>query len=163
MHAAAALSVPFDLKVCARALDAPGAMSFVYRTRFLHTLKRKALAKARRFPGIDAVRVRSARTLFEFDEALTGPVHGFVGAEDYWAQSSSGPYVARVRVPLLLLSAQDDPFIPAACLPREAAASNPCVTLEATARGGHLGFVAGPFLPWFWAERRVAEFLAGHL
>jgi predicted alpha/beta-fold hydrolase len=163
VRAAAALSVPFDLKACARALDAPGAMSFVYRTRFLHTLKRKALAKARRFPGIDAARVRSARTLFEFDEALTGPVHGFAGAEDYWAQSSSGPYVARVRVPLLLLSAEDDPFIPAACLPREAAASNPHVTLEAPARGGHLGFIAGPFLPWFWAERRVAEFLAAHL
>jgi predicted alpha/beta-fold hydrolase len=138
-------------------------MSFVYRTRFLHTLKRKALAKARRFPGIDGARVRSARTLFEFDEALTGPVHGFKGAEDYWAQSSSGPYVERVRVPLLLLSAEDDPFIPAACLPREAAAANPCVTLETPARGGHLGFVAGPFLPWFWAEWRVAEFLAAHL
>jgi uncharacterized protein len=163
VRAAVALSVPFDLKACARALDAPGAMSFVYRTRFLHALKRKALAKARRFPGIDEARVRSARTLFEFDEALTGPVHGFKGAEDYWAQSSSGQYVPRVRVPLLLLSAQDDPFIPAACLPREAAASNPCVTLEAPSRGGHLGFVAGPFLPWFWAERRAGEFLAAHL
>ena len=163
VRAAAALSVPFDLKACAQALDAPGAMSFVYRTRFLHTLKRKALAKARLFPGVDLARVRAARTLFEFDEALTGPVHGFAGAEDYWAQSSSGPYVARVRVPLLLLSAQDDPFIPAACLPREAAAANPCVTLEVPARGGHLGFVAGPFVPWFWAERRAAEFLAAHL
>jgi len=163
VRAAAALSVPFDLKACAAALDAPGAMSFVYRTRFLHTLKRKALAKSRCFPGLDEARVRSARTLFEFDEALTGPVHGFAGAEDYWAQSSSGPYVARVRVPLLLLSAQDDPFIPAACLPREAAASSPCVTLEAPAHGGHLGFVAGPFLPWFWAERRAAEFLAARL
>jgi len=163
VRAAAALSVPFDLKECARALDAPGAMSFVYRSRFLRTLKRKALAKARRFPGIDAARVRSARTLFEFDEALTGPVHGFAGAEDYWAQSSSGPFVSRVRVPLLLLSAEDDPFIPASCLPRQAAAANPYVTLETHPRGGHLGFVAGPYLPRFWAESRVAEFLAAHL
>jgi uncharacterized protein len=163
VRAAAAISVPFDLKECARALDAPGAMSFVYRSRFLHSLKRKALAKARTFSGIDAARVRSARTLFEFDEALTGPVHGFAGAEDYWAQSSSGPFVARVRVPLLLLAAEDDPFIPAACLPRKAAAANPCVTLETWPRGGHLGFVAGPYLPWFWAEWRAAEFLAASL
>ena len=162
VSAAAALSVPFDLKACAQALDAPGAMSFVYRSRFLRTLKRKALAKVQMFPGIDAARVRSARTLFEFDEALTGPVHGFAGAEDYWAQSSSGPYVARVRVPLLLLSAEDDPFIPSSCLPRTAASKNPCVTLETYPRGGHLGFVAGPYLPRFWAERRVAEFLAAH-
>src|SRR5712692_9348795 len=147
----------------ARGRHAPGTMSFVYRSRFLRTLKHKALAKARKFPGIAEARVRSARTLFEFDEALTGPVHGFAGAEDYWARSSSGPFVARVRVPLLLLSAEDDPFIPASCLPREAAAANPCVTLETHPRGGHLGFVAGPYVPWFWAEWRVAECLAEHL
>src|SRR6266481_2608217 len=88
VRAAAALSVPFDLKECARALDARGAMSFVYRWRFLRSLKRKAMAKAGAFSGIDVARVRSARTLYEFDEALTGPVHGFEGAEDYWAQSS---------------------------------------------------------------------------
>jgi uncharacterized protein len=163
VRAAAAVSVPFDLEACARALDAPGAMSFVYRTRFLRTLKRKALAKAQLFPGIDVARVRSARTLLEFDEAVTAPVHGFAGAEDYWSRSSSGPYVGRVRVPLLLLSAEDDPFIPAACLPRAAAAANPSVTLEVYPRGGHLGFVAGPFLPSFWAERRVAEFLSAHV
>jgi uncharacterized protein len=163
VRAAAAVSVPFDLRACARALDGPGAMSFVYRTRFLRTLKRKALAKARLFPGIDAARVRSARTLFEFDEAATAPVHGFRDAQDYWERSSSGPYVSRVRVPLLLLSAEDDPFVPAACLPRAASAANPAVTLEVYSRGGHLGFVAGPFLPRFWAEWRLAEFLAAQL
>jgi predicted alpha/beta-fold hydrolase len=163
VRAAVALSVPFDLKLCARALDAEGAMAFVYRTRFLRTLKRKALAKARRFPQIDSPRVRAARTLFEFDEAITAPVHGFEGAEDYWARSSSGPYLPRVRVPLLLLSAEDDPFIPVECLPRAAAVANPRVTLEVHPKGGHLGFVAGPYLPWFWAEHRAAEFLAAHL
>jgi predicted alpha/beta-fold hydrolase len=162
VQAAVALSVPFDLELCARSLDAPGAMAFVYRTRFLRTLKRKALEKAQRFPQIDAVRVRAARTLREFDEAVTAPVHGFAGAQDYWAQSSSGPFVPRVRVPLLLVSAEDDPFIPAECLPRAAAAANPCVTLEVCRSGGHLGFVAGPHLPWFWAEWRAVEFLASH-
>jgi predicted alpha/beta-fold hydrolase len=167
VQAAAALSVPFDLKLCARALDGRDAMAFVYRTRFLHTLKRKALEKAHRFPQLDVARIRASRTLFEFDEAVTAPVHGFAGAEDYWAQSSSGPFVSRVRVPLLLISAEDDPFIPPECLPRTAAAANPFVTLEVLPYGGHLGFVAGPLLPWFWAERRAIEFLAtkirGHL
>jgi uncharacterized protein len=162
VRAAVAVSVPFDLKLCARALDARDAMALVYRTRFLRTLKRKTVEKARLFPQIDIARVRAARTLFEFDEAVTAPVHGFSGAQDYWAQSSSGPYVARVRVPLLLLSAQDDPFIPAECLPHAAAAANPAVTLELYPNGGHLGFVAGPYVPWFWAEWRAAEFLAAH-
>ena len=164
VRAAAALSVPFDLKASAQALDAPDPMSFVYRTRFLRSLKRKALEKARRFPEqIDAGRVRAARTLFEFDEALTAPVHGFAGAEDYWVQSSSGPYLERIRVPLLLVAAEDDPFIPAESLPRAAASANPRVVLETFPRGGHLGFVAGPIRPWFWAEWRAAEFLAAHL
>jgi uncharacterized protein len=163
VQAAVAVSVPFDLKLCARALDAGDAMAFVYRTRFLHTLKRKALEKAGRFSQLDAARIKKARTLFEFDEAVTAPVHGFAGAEDYWAQSSSGPYVPRVRVPLLLISAEDDPFIPPECLPRAAAAANARVTLEVHPNGGHLGFVAGPLRPWFWAEWRATEFLAAHL
>jgi uncharacterized protein len=163
VQAAVALSVPFDLKLCARALDAEGAMEFVYRTRFLRSLKHKALEKARRFPQLDVPRIRAARTLFEFDEAVTAPMHGFADAEDYWAQSSSGPFVPRVRVPLLLVSAEDDPFIPPGCLPRAAATANPCVALEVYPHGGHLGFVAGPHLPWFWAEWRAAEFLASHL
>jgi predicted alpha/beta-fold hydrolase len=164
VRAAAALSVPFDLALCADALDGPDAMAWVYRTRFLRSLKAKALEKAGRFADrLDAERVRAARTLREFDEAITGPLHGFAGAEDYYAQSSSGPYVERVRVPLLLLSAEDDPFIPPVCLPRAAASRNRFVTLEASPHGGHLGFVAGPLLPWFYAERRAMEFLASHV
>jgi len=162
--AAAALSVPFDLALCADALDGPGAMAWVYRTRFLRSLKAKALDKAGRFPQrLDVEKVRAARTLREFDEAITGPVHGFAGATDYYAQSSSGPYVSRVRTPLLLLSAEDDPFIPPQCLPRDAAEENRLVTLETLPRGGHLGFVAGPLLPSYWAERRAIEFLASHV
>jgi predicted alpha/beta-fold hydrolase len=163
VRAAAALSVPFDLALCADALDGPGAMAWVYRTRFLRSLKAKALEKAGRFPRLDAAKVRAARTLREFDEAITGPLHGFAGAEDYYAQSSSGPYVERVRVPLVLLSAEDDPFIPPVCLPRAAASANRFVTLETSSHGGHLGFVAGPLLPWFYAERRAIEFLASHV
>lgn len=165
VRAAVAVSVPFDLALCARTLDGPGAMSFVYRTRFLRTLKRKSLEKSARFPGaFDAARVEAARTLGEFDEALTGPVHGFAGAEDYWEQSSSGPFVARVRVPLLLLSAEDDPFIPAQAIPRAAAAANPAVTLEVHPHGGHLGFIEGTgFRPRYYAERRALDFLEAHL
>ena len=165
VRAAAAISVPFDLALCARTLDGPGAMSFVYRTRFLRTLKRKSLEKAPRFPGgFDAGRLRAVSTLTGFDDVLTGPVHGFAGAVDYYARSSSGPYVSRVRVPLLLLSAEDDPFIPPESIPREAAAHNPAVTLEVHAHGGHLGFVEGP--PWrprFYGERRALEFLLAQL
>ena len=162
IKAAVALSVPFDLALSARTLDGPGFWRWVYRTRFLRSLKRKSLAKLKKFPGAaDGDRVRRARTLFEFDDALTARIHGFGSAPDYYAQSSSGSFVERVRVPLLLLSAADDPFIPAQCIPRP---TNRSVTLEISPEGGHLGFVEGP--PWrprFYAERRAVEFLAQHV
>jgi predicted alpha/beta-fold hydrolase len=162
VRAAAALCVPFDLSLCVRTLDSKGFWRWVYRTWFLRSLKRKSLEKLKKFPGAaDEERVARARTLFEFDDALTSRVHGFGGAVDYYAQSSSGPYVDRVRVPLLLLSALDDPFIPGECIPRT---TNPRVTLEVQEIGGHLGFVEGSILrPRFYAERRAAEFLAEHL
>ena len=163
IRAAAALSVPFDLAACAHTLDSEGFWRWAYRTRFLRTLKRKSLLKHAKFPeGLDARRVSQARTLFEFDDAVTAAVHGFASAPDYYAQSSSGPFVGLVRVPLLLLSAEDDPFIPASSIPRFV--QNARVTLEVWPRGGHLGFVEGP--PWrprYYAERRAVEFLAEHV
>src|SRR5258708_3220124 len=122
----------------------PSRRPGIGRPRLLRTLKRKSLAKLKEFPGAaDADRVRRARTLFEFDDALTARVHGFGSAPDYYAQSSSRSFVERVQVPLLLLSAADDPFIPAQCIPRP---TNRSVTLEISAEGGHLGFVEGQ--PW---------------
>lgn len=162
IKAASALSVPFDLRLAAETLDSPGFWRWVYRTRFLHSLKRKSLEKLKKFPGAaDPERVRHARTLFEFDDALTARLHGFEGALDYYAQSSSGGFVDRVRTPLLLLSAEDDPFIPGRCIPRT---ENPSVTTEIWPNGGHLGFVEGPlWRPRFYAERRAVAFLAGHV
>jgi uncharacterized protein len=162
IRAAAALSVPFDLAACSRTLDGPGFWQRVYRTRFLRSLKKKALEKLAIFPGAyDAGRVRRAQTLLEFDEAVTAAVHGFSSAADYYAKSSSGPFLGKVRTPLFLLAAEDDPFIPAETIPREVPAN---VTLEVWAQGGHLGFVEGPlWAPRFYAEERACEFLARYV
>ena len=160
--AAAAVSVPFDLAACARALDGPGFWPFVYRERFLRRLRRKALRKARAHPGaLDAARVRRARTFAAYDALVTAPLHGFEDAEDYWRRSSSGPLVGAVRRPLLLLSAADDPLVPLPSLPMAAARANPAVTLEVTAGGGHVAFVAGPpWAPRYFAESRVLDFFS---
>jgi predicted alpha/beta-fold hydrolase len=162
VRAAAAISVPFDLERSARALDAPGFWSAVYRERFLRRLRAKARDKARRFPGaFDARAAARARTFAEFDAVVTAPLHGFPSAEVYWRTCSSGRFLAGVRRPLLALSALDDPIVPAATIPVAAARENPLVTLETTQAGGHVAFVAGsPFWPSFWAERRAVDFLA---
>ena len=108
-------------------------------------------------------RVQAARTLFEFDDVVTAPVHGFADANDYYARSSSMRFLSLIRVPTLLLSAVDDPFLPSDVLAqvRDVAESNHHITVEFPKAGGHVGFVSGPnpFRPFYYAEWRVAEFL----
>ncbi len=165
VRAAVVVSVPFDLAGCARALDGPGLAARLYRERFLRKLKPKALAKSARFAGhLDDARIRGARTLRDFDDAVTAPLHGFATAEEYYARSSSAGFLAGVRRPLLILQAADDPFIPEETLPLAAARANPWLELELSAGGGHVAFVAGP--PWWphrFAERRAAAWLEAKL
>ena len=159
LAAAVAISVPFDLTACAAVLDR-GLRRALYTANFMRTLRRKVVDKARRFPGfVDLDAVRRARTFAAYDRAVTAPLHGFADERDYWARSSSGPYLARIRRPTLLISALDDPFIPAESLP-DPRALPPDVTAEFVARGGHVGFVEGwPWRTASWAERRAVEFV----
>lgn len=163
--AAVAISTPFDLARCAEALDGPGFWPWVYRARFLRTLKAKAVRSARRFPnGIDVSKVRQAKTFREFDEHVTARLFGFEGALDYWNRASSGPFLEKVATPLLAINALDDPMIPAASLPLDALGKNPHVTTRFTPNGGHVGFVEGSlFAREYAAERMAMEFLASHL
>jgi uncharacterized protein len=165
LRAAVAVSVPFDLAACAVALDGAGFWPFVYRERFLRRLRRKALAKADAHPDrIDAAAVRRARTFSAYDGLVTAPIHGFASAHDYWTRCSARHFVEGVRRDLLLLSADDDPLVPASSIPVEAARSNPAVTLEVTRGGGHVAFVSGaPGRARYWAEERALAFLLPRL
>jgi hypothetical protein len=109
-------------------------------------------------------RIRGLRTLEDFDDLITGPLHGFRDARDYYEKSSSLSYLSRIRLKTLLLSAVDDPMLPPAVLTdvRELAEHNSALHLEFQAKGGHAGFVAGsrPWRPFYYAEYRVGEFFA---
>jgi uncharacterized protein len=164
VHAAVAVSVPYDLAAGADALDAT-PMGRFYTGVFLKSLVAKADAKAALLVDrCDLERVRAARSFRDFDDAATAPIHGFAGADDYYDRSSAKRYLTHVRVPSLLLHAADDPFLPAAAFPHAEVAANPYLTALMTPRGGHVGFIAGP--PWrprFWAEETAAAWLAGRL
>jgi predicted alpha/beta-fold hydrolase len=164
LAAAVAISVPFDLARCARQLDR-GFERAVYTGHFLRTLRRKVVDKAVRFPGfVDVDAVLRARTFSEYDRVVTAPLHEFADEHDYWARSSSGPYLSRIRRPTLLINALDDPIVPAAGLP-DPRTLPPEVSVEFTECGGHAGFFEGRW-PWrlqSWAERRAVDFLAGVL
>ncbi len=138
---AAAVSAPVDLTAAGYALER--GFAIVYAKHFLHTLKARSFAKLARFPGMfDAARARAARTLREFDDCVTAPVHGFAGVDDYYTRSSSKPWLGCVQVPTLVLNARDDPFLPEHDLPGAGEVSA-AVTLEFPATGGHVGFVSG--------------------
>lgn len=160
--AAAAVSTPFDLAAGSRHLESGFSRSYV--RFFVRSLRHKALAALARHPElpIDRIALARARTFWEFDDAVTAPIHGFRDAADYYARSSSLPYLGRVRIPTLLLSAEDDPFLPPVVLEsvRRVAATNPALVLDFTPRGGHVGWVAGP--PWrprYHMESRVTDWL----
>ncbi|MEX2179862.1 MAG: alpha/beta fold hydrolase [Gemmatimonadaceae bacterium] len=159
--AAAAVSAPFDLEAGAHEISRGFAR--VYDRRFLTSLRRKALAKLVRYPDLfDREKLARATSVIEFDDAVTAPVHGFASAHDYYVRSSSVHFLTDIRVPTLLLSARDDPFLPAAALDTAArvAAGNPVITTEVHDHGGHVGFVSGAF-PWtaaYYAEARAYRF-----
>jgi predicted alpha/beta-fold hydrolase len=161
IRAAAAVSVPFDLEAGARRIS-EGPFR-IYDRSFLSSLRRKALAKLERIPDLlDRKPLERAKTVFEFDDCVTAPVHGFRGAIDYYSKSSSLHFLAGIHVPTLLLSASDDPFLPREVLARVRAQAkdNPALTTEFHEHGGHVGFVEGrwPWRPGYFAERRVFEF-----
>jgi predicted alpha/beta-fold hydrolase len=161
--AAAAVSVPFDLERGSRQIERGFAR--VYGQHFLRTLRAKARAKLRAFPELfDSAALDRARTLYDFDDSVTAPVHGFRDASDYYSRSSSLRFLAQIRRPTLLLSARDDPFLPPEVLDRvaEVARSNLDLHVEFHELGGHVGFVSGlnPLRPRYYAEWRVVDFLA---
>jgi predicted alpha/beta-fold hydrolase len=162
IRAAATISVPFDLERGARTLPA------IYDKHFLKSLRRKARAKLERYPGLfDPDALARARSIYDFDDAITAPVHGFADAHDYYSRSSSLGFLDRIRIPTLLLSAVDDPFLPPDVLDkvRDIAARNRYLSPEFTKHGGHVGFIAGriPWRPFYYGEWRACEFLAAAL
>lgn len=166
VRAAAAVSVPFDLERGSRQIER--GFSRIYTLHFLRTLRRKALAKLAEEPGLFAEGpLHAARTLTDFDDAVTAPVHGFESATDYYTRSSSRHFLAGIRRSTLLLSAYDDPFLPREILDTVAlvASLNPKLAVEFHPHGGHVGFVSGR-VPWraqYYAERRVVGYLAACL
>ena len=164
VRGACGISVPFDLEACAQTLDSDFLGRTVYTANFMRSMRRKVKEKAVLHPGfVDVAAAMRARTFAAYDRVVTAPLHGFADERDYWRRASSGPWLAHIRRPTLLLNALDDPFVPARSLP-DAAALPPEVVAEFTARGGHAAFLDGaPWRPRSWAERRAVQFLAALL
>jgi predicted alpha/beta-fold hydrolase len=159
--AAATVSAPLDLMAAGIAIGQ--GLNRIYTRYFLSTLKPKGLDMARRFPGLlDPNSIARARTMWDFDDAVTAPLHGFAGANDYWTRASSKGWLAEVKLPTLVLNARNDPFVPRISLPGATQVST-AVHLEQPDTGGHVGFMTGPApgrLDWL-PQRLLAYFVRG--
>lgn len=157
---AAVVSVPYDLEKAAYNLDR-GFNREVYTRFLLNHLKVQALDKARRFPGaLDFEKVKNARTFKVYDHEVTARLNGFKDEHDYWAQSSSVNYLNHIKIPVLLIHAANDPFLPKKDLPLEKISQSSHLKLVLTSDGGHMGFISGkiPFHPDSWLEQTMFNF-----
>lgn len=158
VKAIAAVSPGMDLSPSADALHLP--INRLYELRFLISLRRSMIRKAKLFPAQHKKPgLRCLLSIRDFDDLVTAPHFGFSNADDYYSRASATPRVAGIAIPTLVVHAQDDPFV--RLLPSTVAAlrANPRVTLLVTAHGGHCGFLAGPDgYDGRWAERKIVQF-----
>ena len=157
-----AINPVLNLAACADSLAEP--RNFVYNRHFVRRLKRRMRYKAGLFPDVymtdgTAKRIRRVRSVRQFDEEITARFCGFAGADDYYARSSAMHVLAAIRVPTLIITAQDDPFVPFSSFDRAAIQDNPNIQLVAPRHGGHCAFISQEDGPErFWAEARLVEY-----
>ena len=145
---------------CVRALQRPS--NWLYHQHFLRSLKSKLQRKAQLFPGKwDTSRLSRIQTMWEFDDVYTAPDGGYQDANDYYTKSAAENRIGDIPVPTLILTAQDDPFIPYEIFRNFALRQNPFIELLAPPQGGHCGFFQRqqPHEDRFWAENRLMDWI----
>lgn len=163
LHAAATVSVPLNLHISSEALTQ--GFSKIYQR---HLLKRMKKAVSRKFDqytaAFDWQRAMDARTFAEFDDAVTAPLHGFSGKDEYYDRCSSAGYLRDIQRATLIIISLDDPFMTPDIIPDQSQLSE-CVTMELSEHGGHVGFISGgtPWRPEYYLPKRITDFLAAQI
>ncbi|MGV3639758.1 MAG: YheT family hydrolase [Adhaeribacter sp.] len=156
---AAVFSVPCDLQGCSDTLSRPE--NRIYLRRFLKSLKKKLELKARDYPGdLDLKGYELLQSFPAFDDRYTAPLHGFKDARDYYTRCSSRQFLAAIRIPTLLVNAENDPFLSPDCFPVSEAETNPNLYLEMPRSGGHVGFTQSFWADEYYSETRAVAFFA---
>lgn len=158
LNKAVVFSVPLDLHTSCVKISQPS--NWIYSQRFLRSLRKKVLDKARVMPGLNTSALKSVKTLQQFDDVITGPLHGFADAIDYYTKSSSIRVVTNINIPTLIVNAKNDPFLSPECYPTDLLKDHPWVTLETPERGGHVGFAQFSKNGLYWSEERAIHFLS---
>jgi predicted alpha/beta-fold hydrolase len=161
LKAVCAVSPTMDLAVCVEALERRSNLP--YEWNFVRNLKARMRRKSAAFPGLYPLEpLRFIRTVRQFDEAFTAPHHGFCDAADYYHRASALRVIDRIRVPALIVTAEDDPFVPTASFRSPAVTGNLRLNVAVTRHGGHCAFVerASDGYDGYWAEREIVRFVS---
>lgn len=158
LHAATIVSAPLDLAACSSRIEQ--GFSKVYRNYLLNSLKKNALKKEQQLSdalGISATLVRKLNSLYQFDDLVTAPLHGFANASDYYQQCSGLQYLNQTSIPLQVIHAKDDPFMTDKVIPNFKLNDN--IHYRLFSRGGHVGFLSGSLTkPAFWLEKALPNY-----
>jgi uncharacterized protein len=157
---AVAISVPLHLESSCEKISS--GENILYSKRFLKTLKEKVVRKSMQFPEeIPTGILRKIKTLQDFDNYYTGPLHGFMDAHDYYEQNSSLYFLENIEIPALILNAQNDPFLSDKCFPISMGRKLETVWMDFPKYGGHVGFRPRKKEDIYWSEKRAFEFITG--
>lgn len=146
------VSTPLDLEACARRIAQPD--NRLYERRFVNRMRRRLLETGHYKPA-DLIGLRS---VIQIDDRITAPSFGFGNASNYYRTQSAIRFLDAIRVPVLLIQAKDDTFIPFGAFNAPAVRSNPAITLLATDYGGHVGFL-GRHPHRFWADEAALDWI----
>jgi predicted alpha/beta-fold hydrolase len=161
--AVCAVSPTMDLAACVKALERRS--NIPYQWNFVRNLKARMRRKAAAVPGLFSLDpLKRIWTVRQFDEAYTAPHHGFRDADDYYYRASALRVAERIRVPTLVIAAEDDPFVPVETFRDPAIAGNPNITVMITPHGGHCAYIADVENDYdgYWAERELVRFATAH-
>jgi predicted alpha/beta-fold hydrolase len=164
LKAVCAVSPTIDLPSCTKALERRS--NVVYQFNFVRNLAARMRRKVAAFPGSFPLEpLGRIWTVRQFDDTYTAPHHGFRDAVDYYHRASALRVIDRIRIPALILTADDDPFVPTDAFRDPAVANNPFITVRVTQGGGHCAFVERPCEGYdgYWAEQEIVRFANAHV
>lgn len=164
LKAVCAVSPTMDLALCVDALERRA--NVLYQWNFMRNLRSRMRRKAGLFPDVyDTRKLAGVWTVRRFDDVFTAPLSGFETAERYYREACSYRVIDRIRIPALIVSARNDPFVPPEQFERPEVRANAAVRVLLTDDGGHCGFVSEPALDddGYWAESTVVRWASAHV
>ncbi|MDH4057358.1 MAG: alpha/beta fold hydrolase, partial [Cyclobacteriaceae bacterium] len=154
---AVTFSVPLNLYTSCLKISTPS--NWIYSQRFLKSLSKKVVEKSREWKVLDVKKLSTIRTLMEFDDQYTGPIHGYTNALDYYEKCSSIRFINEIGIPTLIINAKNDPFLSPECYPEDQFKEHSFLSFETPNKGGHVGFTQFDKNGLYWSEQRVIAFL----